>query len=122
MKMALKGTTLLIREADSVQFNVIKSWNKMKWDKATKTLVGVADLELLDKLSGLVRLPPTVEEYRARLQAVRDAVDRERVKPDPRPFYRYPVKMPLYQHQTRGANMALLTFGWIAPEGGENNG
>ena len=122
MKMALKGTTLLIREADSIQFNVIKSWNKMKWDKATKTLVGVADLELLDKLSDLVRLPPTVEEYRARLQAVRDAVDRERVKPDPRPFYRYPVKLPLYQHQIRASNMALLTFGWVAPEGGENNG
>ena len=122
MKMALKGTTLLIREADSVQFNVIKSWNKMKWDKATKTLVGVADLELLDKLSDIVRLPPTIEDYRTSLQAIRDAVDRERVNPEPRPFYRYPVKMPLYQHQTRGANMALLTFGWIAPEGGENDG
>ena len=33
----------------------------------------------------------------------------------PVPFYKYPVKLPLYAHQTRGANMALLTFGWIGP-------
>ena len=31
------------------------------------------------------------------------------------------VKMPLYQHQVRGANMALLTFGLISPEGGAVN-
>lgn len=33
MKMALQGKTLLIKEADNVQFSIIKSWNKMKWDK-----------------------------------------------------------------------------------------
>ena len=29
MKMALQGTTLRIKDADNVQFTVIKSWNKM---------------------------------------------------------------------------------------------
>lgn len=116
MKIALKGATLLIREADNVQFTVIKSWNKMKWDKATKTLAGAADLELLDKLAGIVHLTPAVEEYRTRLRAVQNAVDRERVNQDPAPFYKYPVKLPLYQHQVRASNMCLLTFGWISPE------
>lgn len=57
MKMAVDGGTLIIKDADNVQFTVIKSWNKMKWDKKTQTLRGTADLELLDKLSGIVRLP-----------------------------------------------------------------
>lgn len=115
MKMALQNKTLLIKDADNVQFTVIKSWNKMKWDKKTLTLQGTADLELLNRLSSIVRLPPAIQEYRDRLQAVQDAVDAERVDPHPEPLYQYPVKMPLYAHQVRGANMCLLTFGWMPP-------
>lgn len=116
MKMALQGNTLLIKDADNVQFTVIKSWNKMKWDKKSATLRGTADLELLDKLAGMVRLPPAIEYRRTRLHAIQDAVDRERINQEPRPFYKYPVKLPLYAHQTRGANMALLIFGWTQPD------
>ena len=36
--MALIENTLLIKEADTVQFAVIKSWGKMKWWKTTQTL------------------------------------------------------------------------------------
>lgn len=121
MKMALKDTTLFIKEADNVQFTIIKSWNKMKWSKASQTLAGTADLELLDKLSSIVRLPPAIEARRNELRKIAAAVDRERMNEDPAPFYPYPVKMPLYRHQTRAANMALLTFGWIAPEGSAAN-
>jgi len=125
MKMALQGNTLLIKDADNVQFQVIKSWNKMKWSKSTQTLAGTADLELLDKLTSIVRLPPTVEARRTALRELAAAVDQERMKEDPVPFYNYPVKMPLYRHQVRGANMAMLTFGWIEPgavqEGGAFN-
>ena len=115
MKMALQGNTLLIKDADNVQFTVIKSWNKMKWDKKTQTLRGIGDLELLDRLSSIVKLPPAIAERRNQLRTIQDAVDRERVNPAPSPLYHFPVKMPLYAHQTRGANMALLTFGWAAP-------
>ncbi len=116
MKMGLQGNALIIVEADNVQFTVIKSWGKMKWDKKTQRLTGIADLELLDKLSAIVKLPPKVEAYRQRLQAVADAVDRERMNENPVPFYKYPVKLPLYAHQVRAADMCLLTFGWITPE------
>lgn len=119
MKMALKDNTLILVEVDNVQFSVIKSWNKMRWDKKSQSLYGTADIELLDKLTSIVRLPPAAERRRQELHAVQDAVDRERTAPNPLPFYRYPVKMPLYAHQTRGANMALLTFGWVKPEGTE---
>ncbi len=116
MKIALKGDTLMIREADNVQFTIIKSWNKMKWSKPTQTLTGVADLELLDKLSSIVKLPPAVEARRTELHTIADAVDQERMTADPVPFVQYPVKLPLYQHQVRAANMCLLTFGWETPE------
>ncbi|WP_305117060.1 hypothetical protein [Acutalibacter muris] len=117
MKMALQGTALILIEVDTAQFTIIKSWNKMRWDKTTKQLRGTADLELLDKLAGLVRLTPSVEARRRELRWVLDAVDQERTNPEPRPFYKYPVKLPLYAHQVRGANMALLEFGWVPPEG-----
>ena len=116
--MAIDGGSLIIKDADNVQFTIIKSWNKMKWDKKSQTLRGAADLELLDKLSSIVRLPPAAESRRQQLQSVQDAVDRVRINPEPVPFYGYPVKMPLYAHQIRGANMALLTFGWVPAKGG----
>lgn len=115
MKMALQGSALKIIEADNVQFAVIKSWGKMRWNRSQKQLEGIADMELLDKLAGIVRLPPAIEERRAELHRVQDAVDRERVNPEPTPMFQYPVKLPLYRHQIRGANMALLTFGMIEP-------
>lgn len=116
MKIALQGTTLLIKEADNVQFTIIKSWNKMKWDRKNQMLTGTADIELLDKLASIVKLPPAVAQRRDKLHTVQEAVDRERVNQNPEPLFKYPVKMPLYAHQTRGANMALLTFGWASPE------
>ena len=116
MKMGLKGNTLIIAEADNVQFTIIMSWSKMKWDKKTQRLTGIADLELLDKLSAIVKLPPKVAAYRQQLQEVADVVDRERMNENPEPFAKCPVKIPLYVHQIRAFNMALLTFGWITPE------
>ena len=37
MKMAMKDGQILIREADNVQFTIIKSWGKMKWSRQTQT-------------------------------------------------------------------------------------
>ena len=89
----------------------------MKWDRKAQLLRGTADIELLDKLASIVRLPPAIEDRRSRLHALQDAVDAERVNPEPTPFFKYPVKLPLYAHQMRGANMALLTFGWVPVKG-----
>ena len=115
MKMAMKDGQILIKDADNMQFTIIKSWNKMKWSKAEQMLYAPVDGELLNKLAGLVRLPETIEAERQRLNGIADAVDRERMKAEPVPLYKYPVKYPLFKHQTRGANMALITFGLVAP-------
>lgn len=116
MKIALQGTTLLIKEADNVQFAVIKSWNKMRWDRKTQLLTGTADMELLDKLASIVQLPPAIAQRRSQLHRVQEAIDSERVNPHPKSLTDYPVKMSLYDHQVRGANMCLVAFGWASPD------
>jgi hypothetical protein len=113
--MAMKDGQILIKDADNTQFTIIKSWSKMKWSRAERMFYGPADIELLNKLSGIVRLPGPIEDRRKKLNEVAEAIDRERLKEKPEPLYRYPVKKQLYQHQTRGANMALMAFGLIAP-------
>ena len=99
--MALIENTLLIKEADTVQFAVIKSWGKMKWSKTTQTLSGTADIELLDKLSSIVKLPPHIEALRQSLHDTAAAVDQERMNDSPEPLLDYPVKMKLFRHQVR---------------------
>ena len=113
MKMAMKDGQILIREADNVQFTIIKSWGKMKWSRQTQTLSGPADIELLNRLAGLVNLPPSIEAERKKLNEVMAAVDRERMNPKPEPLIPPPVKVSPFTHQVRGYNMALMTFGLV---------
>ncbi len=115
MKMAMKDGQILIKEADNVQFTIIKSWGKMKWSRQTQTLSGPADIELLNRLAGLVNLPPSIEAERKKLNEVMAAVDRERMNPKPEPLIPPPVKVSPFTHQVRGYNMALMTFGLVDP-------
>lgn len=119
MKMALKEGQILIKDADSTQFTIIKSWGKMKWSRAELMFYGPAEIELLNNLAGIARLPDHIEAERQRLNEVSRAVDSERMKEDPEPLYKYPVKYPLFKHQVRGANMCLIIFGLVAPPGKE---
>lgn len=116
MKMALSNGVLRIIEANEVQKTIIKSWNRMRWIRGQQMYEGTASLELLNKLAEIVRLPPSIEAERVRMNRVQEAVDRERVKEHPDPMVRYPVTKNLYEHQVRAANMALMTFGILEPE------
>ena len=124
MKMALTDGVIRIIEADAVQKTIIKSWNQMRWIRGQQMYEGIASAELLNKLATIVHLPPSIEEERVRMNTVQEAVDRERVKKDPKPMVRYPVTKNLYEHQVRAANMALMTFGILDPneEGGSQDG
>lgn len=115
MKMALKDGEILIKDADNMQFTIIKSWSKMRWSKAEQMLRGPADGELLNKLAGLVRLPIALEAERQRLNRITEAVDKERMTEEPVPLYKPPVKLDMFRHQVRAYNMALLTFGLVNP-------
>lgn len=123
MKMKLDDDTLIIADCDSTQFNIIKSWNLMRWNRSRQWLEGACTRELLNRLSTLVILPATIEKERTKMNEIQKAVDEERMAEEPVPLYNYPVKYPLFKHQTRGANMALLTFGLVdPPEKGDKNG
>ncbi len=120
MKMALKDGQILIKEADNVQFQIIKSWGKMKWSRASQTLSGVADIELLNKLAGLVNLPVSIEAERKRLNRIMAAVDKERVNENPVPMIDPPIKVSPFKHQIRGYNMALMVLGFVESPSQDN--
>lgn len=115
VKMALKDGQILIKEADNVQFQIIKSWGKMKWSRVSQTLSGVVDIELLNKLAGLVNLPERIEAERQKLNRVMAAVDKERVNENPVPIIKPPIKVSPFKHQIRGYNMALMVLGLVEP-------
>lgn len=75
-------------------------------------------MALLDKLTVFGRLPPNIEAVRQKLHRTADLVNVERNAEDPKPLVPYPVSKPLFKHQTRAANMALITFGFN-PERGD---
>lgn len=112
MKIAIKDGDIILREMTSDQYNIIKSWNSMKWVKAQQCLQGRASMTLLDKLTIFGKLPPNIEAYRQGLHKTADLVNAERNAAEPRPFITYPVTKSLFRHQTRASNMALLTFGY----------
>ena len=114
MKMKLENGTLIIADLDSTQYAIVKSWNMMRWNKSMKWLEGAATSDLLDRLASMVKLPEPIEAERQQMIAVRRAVDAERLMEEPTE-YKFPVKIPLFKHQQRGAVMALLTFGLLDP-------
>jgi hypothetical protein len=116
MKMKLEGDTLIMIEVDTYTYNIIKSWNATRYNRQRHCIEGTVTADLLNKLARLVRLPEPIEARRRSLNAVVDAVNKERLREEPIALYKYPVKSELFKHQTRGANMALLTFGLISPE------
>lgn len=120
MKIAIKNGQLLIKEANNMQFQIIKSWGKMKWSRQTQTLSGSADIELLNKMASIVNLPPSIEAERQKLNAVMAAVDKERMNENPKPLIEPPIKVRPFKHQVRGYNMALMTLGLVEPLKEEN--
>ena len=116
MKMKLENGGLIVADVDSSQYAIIKSFNLMRWNKQRQWLEGPATMELLDKFSAMVKLPPTIEQERLRMHRLQNAIDTERMKDKPTGLYKYPIKGSLFIHQAKAANMALLTFGLISPE------
>ena len=116
MKMAIKDGQVILVEVDTDKYMKIKGRGLMKWSKAQQALYGPATAELLNFLASLFRLPGPAEELRQKLNGLEAAVDAQRISAEPVPLYKFPVKLPLYKHQIRGANMALMAFGLIEPQ------
>ena len=116
MKMGIVDKYLIVYEAGPTYGSMIRSWGLMKYRAKEQKWTGRVSRDLLEKFEQIVRLPPYIQRVLDEMRAVQSAVDMERSLPEPAPLVRYPVKKKLYVHQTRAANMALVTFGMIAPE------
>lgn len=119
MRIALSGGDVVVRQPSSDQYETIKSWNLMRWARSEQALRGKVSIDLLDKLSTLGKLPQDAEALRKKLCKVRDAVNRERNAESPVPIFNCEelVHTPLFRHQIRAVNMALLTFGYDPASG-----
>lgn len=115
MEIAMKNGQILMRNLDSVQYNILRNTGKCIWDKKKQMLIGDVSLELLETLNQIIRLPDRIKAEYIRIKSVQDAIDKERLNEHPVPLVKYPVKLPLFEHQIRGANMALLAFGVVEP-------
>lgn len=118
MRIAIKNGDVILQQLTPDQYNIIKSWNLMRWVRSEQALRGKANLALLDKLATLGKLPPSIEEMRKRLHGTADRVNAERNAENPEPLIQYPVTKSLFKHQTRAANMAVITFGYD-PDAGD---
>ena len=119
MKMAIKDGQVMLVDISPNRYMAIKSTGLMKWDRQRQMLHGPATAELLNQLAKIFPLPEQAEQMRGHLNRVNEAIDRERKNPHPVPLYDYPVKIPMYSHQVRGANMSMILFGLVDPPGGE---
>ncbi len=129
MQARMKAGYVQVIDADPAHGAVFKSWGGLiKWRGEMHQWEGPGwegpvCAELLNKLAGLSPLTEPLETERRRLEAVREAVDAERVRPaeELKPLVKYPVKKNLYAHQIRASNMCLLTFGLVDPAKGGGN-
>ena len=113
MKMALQDGVIRIRELRDDQYQIMRSWGSLKWNKTLKELAGVASLDLLNKLASIVKLPDSIEAYRLSLLRTQQAVDKLRMEENPKELIKAPIKEGIkpYAHQIRAFNMALTVFG-----------
>lgn len=116
MRIKMGEGKITLIECNQQQTSVIRSWGKMEYNRKTGSFTAPIGDEILQKIHDNGWLPGPYEAERQRRIRVHAAVDRERIKEDPKPAVRFPVKASLYKHQIRAANMALIMFGLIPPE------
>jgi len=110
---------IIFVKASKEEEAVIKTWRMMKKDKDKGYWYGEITRPLLENLQRNGGLIPPAKAILKEMLTVQAAVDAERLKPDKeiKPRYKYPVKAKLFTHQTRAANMALMVFGILPPDG-----
>lgn len=102
---------LLVMDADPTQLGEIRSLGRMTWNRAKRWYEGDATVDLIDSLGALCRLPDELLALKAQLLTVQGRIDALRLQSPAIPIAEYPVKAKLFEHQVRGANMALVAMG-----------
>lgn len=112
MKIAIKQGHVTLWQLTPDQYNIIKSWNLMRWVRSEQALRGKVSLDLLDKLAGLGKLPPSIDQLRQNLYRTARLINAQRSAENPEPLLPYPVTQNLFRHQIRAANMAMIALGY----------
>jgi len=103
---------IAISKLSQVEYNAFDGL-ALKWNKQMGALVGVASIEVLQAVAHFMTLPPVLKERLTTLTSELSRYEKERNNEDPEELYPYPIKAKMFKHQIRGANMALLKWGWI---------
>lgn len=109
MRITVKDNTLIIAGAGPY-YDAIRNKGGMRWDKTTQTLRGTVNRDVLEYLSRITILPADASQILSVMRETQKKTDAERMKEDPFPLFDYPVKVSLFKHQLRGANMAMTLF------------
>ena len=116
MRMMIQNGFIYLKDPNPAQLLAFKGWGGLlKFDRRRDYWYGTQSLDLLNRLAQLVRLPESAEAIRQDMLSLHNAIDSERMAEKPVPLVKYPVKLDMFAHQVRGANMALLTFGFADP-------
>lgn len=98
-------------ELSDQEYMALRSTGAWKWNRTKKRLEARITQDLLEHLALTVQLPEWAEAIRARLKLRDEEMARLRNEEHPTPVRPFPVRASLYEHQVRGANMALAVFG-----------
>ena len=97
-------------ELSDQEYMVLRSTGAWKWNRTKKRLEARITQDLLEHLALTVQLPEWAEAIRARLKLRDEEMARLRSEEHPTPVRPFPVRASLYEHQVRGANMALANM------------
>ena len=104
-------------ELGDQEYMALRSTGAWKWNRTKKRLEARITQDLLEHLALTVQLPEWAEAIRALLKLRDEEMARLRNEEHPTPVRPFPVRASLYEHQVRGANMALCAFGIMREEG-----
>lgn len=117
MRLTIRGSLLIAAQLSKDEYEIIRSWNMMRWDRSLSAMVGRIGLDLLNKLR-MFGLPDELEARRREIEQLEHRTAAAKNEKHPKPLIDYPVKPAMFEHQIRGANCAVLTFGYV-PENDE---
>jgi SNF2 family DNA or RNA helicase len=102
---------ILVADADATQRAEIRKLGLLSWDAGQRWYEGEATVPLIDSLSAMCRLPDALTQLRSELCTVQGRIEALRKQTPAKPITEYPVHATLFDHQIRGANMALVALG-----------
>lgn len=120
MKIAIFGDKIYLKNSKE-EYPIIKSLPNARFDKKILAWEIPNTLDMLERLKRFVKLPPAAEAERKRLKHKQDCINAERLNQNPKPLCNYPVKVSLFQHQIRGANMAMYALELLEEQYNDKN-